>query len=200
MLWGLNWRKSRCLVLLSPYTHQVGSGRLPLKGISIEIRFLGQMDMFGGGVIVMVTENERRRKVSNFNFSLINIIVVFYNIIRVDFDNRGGLIHIYFSSKKHAQTRRSIIPSREFERILIRLEWCILVSKGSTYLYSWLICNTIGSGQRLERVWVDDSSGRRSKRTLSSKRKRETQLNKRKIDLISKKKYTMKVMHIKFYC
>ena len=159
------------------------------------------MDMFGGGSNRHVpSEKVRRRKVSNFNFALKNIIIVFYNIIRVDFDNRGGLIHIYFSSKKHAQTRRSIIPSREFERILIRLEWCILVSKGSTYLYSWLICNTIGSGQRLERVWVDDSSGRRSKRTLSSKMKRETQLYKRKIDLISKKKYNMKVMHITFYC
>ena len=65
--------------------------------------------MFGGGVIVMVTEKERRRKVSNLNFALKKIIVVFYNIIRVDFDNRGGLIHIYFSSKKHAQTRHTVL-------------------------------------------------------------------------------------------
>ena len=42
------------------------------------------MDMFGGGVIVMVTENKRRRKVSNYNFTLINIFVVFLNIFRVD--------------------------------------------------------------------------------------------------------------------
>ena len=41
------------------------------------------MDMFGGGVIVMVTEKERRRKVSNFNFALINIFVVFLEWCRV---------------------------------------------------------------------------------------------------------------------